>query len=23
MAKSMHSLLQAFTEGFEAMGKAK
>jgi hypothetical protein len=23
MAKSMHSLLEAFTEGFEAMGKAK
>jgi hypothetical protein len=23
MAKSMHSLLKAFTEGFEAMDKAK
>ena len=23
MAKSMHTLLQVFTEGFEAMGKAK
>ena len=23
MARSMHALLKAFTEGFEAMGKAK